>query len=111
MLAALVSGPNLATLLGVSLGFVYSIVNLSTYPLIGNYALAGLISGNFRNQKRLGVISGFIISNFIYVIFINNSGYITILMREGMIAGFIFLLTPKKVDTYFGLFKEGQAKK
>ncbi|WP_027339863.1 stage II sporulation protein E [Halonatronum saccharophilum] len=97
MLAAFVSGPNLATLLGVSLGFIYSIVNLSPYPLIGNYALAGLISGNFKNQKKLGVISGFIISNLIYVIFINNSDYITVLMREGMLAGLVFLLTPKKL--------------
>ncbi|MCK8827505.1 stage II sporulation protein E [Natroniella acetigena] len=101
MLTALIAGVKVATVIGVLIGFVYSISYLELAPLIGNYALAGLVAGNFQKQNKLGVISGFLLSSIIYTLFITEVGYIIALTQEGLIAGFILLITPKSLVTSF----------
>nr|WP_282580156.1 stage II sporulation protein E [Natroniella sulfidigena] len=113
MLTALIAGVKLATVVGVVIGFIYSISNLELAPLIGNYALAGLIAGSFEKQNKLGVISGYVLSSIIYTLFINETGYILALVQEGLIAGFILLITPKAIISSFEelVSKEKRGKK
>ncbi|WP_408955204.1 stage II sporulation protein E [Natroniella sp. ANB-PHB2] len=113
MLTALIAGFKLATVIGVLIGFIYSISYLELAPLVGNYALAGLIAGNFQKQNKLGVISGFLLSSIIYTLFITEVGYIIALTQEGLIAGFILLVTPKSIIVSFEelINKQKRAKK
>lgn len=106
MVVALTAGVSLATMSGVLLGFLYSISHLGYDPLIGIYALGGFIAGNFKKQKKLGVVIGFILSNLIYIIFITKSDYIPGIVFESIIAGILLLITPKKVLPSFNILSD-----
>jgi stage II sporulation protein E len=97
MVIALTAGTSLATIVGVLLGFFYSISHLDSTPLIGSYALAALIAGSFKKQKKLGIILGFILSNIIYLIFINEAISIMVLLKEVLIASGLLLVTPNSL--------------
>ena len=104
MLVALTGGVTTATSTGVLTGIFYSFSHLEMMPLVGNYALAGLIAGNFKKQNKLGVSLGFIVSNLIYVIFLIEPGYIIALVKESLLASLFLFITPKSVIYYFDIF-------
>ena len=101
MILALNGGVAIATIAGVLTGILYSLCHLELMPLVGNYALAGLISANFNKQDKIGVSLGFIASNLIYIIFLNEPGYIISLVKESIIASGLLFITPKTVVNYF----------
>ncbi|MBM7557174.1 stage II sporulation protein E [Halanaerobacter jeridensis] len=105
MLVALTGGVTTATSAGVLTGIFYSFSHLEMMPLVGNYALAGLLAGSFKKQNKLGVSLGFIISNLIYVIFLIEPGYIIALVKESVLASLFLLLTPKNMISYFDIFE------
>jgi stage II sporulation protein E len=104
MLLALNGGAHVATSAGVLTGILYSFSHLEVMPLVGNYALAGLIAGNFKKQGKLGVSLGFVVSNLIYIIFLTDPGYIIALVKEGLMASLLLFITPKSLVAYFDLF-------
>ena len=106
MVVALTGGVTAATSAGVLMGVFYSFSHLNVMPLVGNYALAGLIAGNFKKQKKLGVCLGFIISNLIYVIFLIEPGYIIALVKESILAALFLIITPQNLISYFDIFDE-----
>ena len=106
MVVALTGGVTAATSAGVLTGIFYSFSHLNVMPLVGNYALAGLIAGNFKKQNKLGVSLGFIVSNLIYVIFLIEPGYIIALVKESILASLFLFLTPQNVISYFDIFDE-----
>ena len=106
MVVALTGGVTAATSAGVLTGIFYSFSHLNVMPLVGNYALAGLIAGNFKKQNKLGVSLGFLVSNLIYVIFLIEPGYIIALVKESLLASLFLFLTPKNMISYFDIFDE-----
>ncbi|MFO7819039.1 MAG: stage II sporulation protein E [Halanaerobacter sp.] len=106
MLVALTGGVTTATSVGVLTGILYSFSHLELMPLVGNYALAGLIAGNFKKQNKLGVSLGFIVSNLIYVIFLVEPGSIIALLKESLIASIFLFITPQNIIAYFDIFEE-----
>ncbi|GAB6099793.1 stage II sporulation protein E [Halanaerocella petrolearia] len=97
MLFALAIGPTAATILGVITGFIYNITHLDSVALAGNYALAGLIAGNFQKQDKLGVGLGFVLSNLLYATFITIPDYVAPLIQESVIAAIILIATPRRM--------------
>ena len=104
MLAALLGGMKGATSVGILTGIFYSFSHLNRMPLVGAYALAGLIAGNFKKQNKLGVSLGFMVSNLIYVIFLVEPGSIIALLKESVLAVLFLFITPQNFISYFDIF-------
>ncbi|MGM0501307.1 MAG: stage II sporulation protein E [Bacillota bacterium] len=104
MLLALTGGSTVASITGVLTGVFYSLSHLELMPLVGNYALAGVIAGSFSKQGKIGVGLGFVASTLIYIIFLSEPGYIIALVKESLIAASLLLLTPESIISYFSLF-------
>ncbi|GAB6139001.1 stage II sporulation protein E [Halanaerobaculum tunisiense] len=108
VITALATKPTIAAAVGVVAGFMYNITHLNALSVAGNYALAGLIAGNFAEQNKLGVTFGFIVSNLLYITFISIPGQVVSLLQEAVIASLILFITPQQVITAVNRLCTGQ---
>jgi len=107
MLVAINGGGTVATVVGVVIGLFYSISNLYVIEVTGLYALAGLISGNFKREGKLGVIIGFSLTILLYTIFLIELNSINAVIGEALLAGGILVLLPDKIIESLGRWIPG----
>ncbi|ADL11659.1 stage II sporulation protein E [Acetohalobium arabaticum] len=101
MLIAINSGGAIAAVVGMVIGLFYGISNSYTVEVTGLYALAGLVSGHFKKEDKLGVIVGFILSVLLYTIFLVEVGNINAIVSEALLAGGIIAIIPKAIINLF----------
>lgn len=101
MLIAINSGGAIAAVVGMVIGLFYGISNSYTVEVTGLYALAGLVSGHFKKEDKLGVIVGFVLSVLLYTIFLVEVGNINAIVSEALLAGGIIAIIPRAIINLF----------
>jgi stage II sporulation protein E len=96
MLLAFIGGGNMGAAVGVAVGVVSSLSEVSVFAGIGFYAFAGLLAGLFRNFGKWGVGIGFLAGNLILTLYLGQSAEIFFSLIETVMAMFIIFIIPKK---------------
>lgn len=96
MLLAFIGGGSMGAAVGVAVGVVSSLSEVSIFAGIGFYAFAGLLAGLFRNFGKWGVGIGFIAGNLILTLYIGQSAEIIYSLIETVIAVILLLIIPKR---------------
>ncbi|MGM0471485.1 MAG: stage II sporulation protein E [Bacillota bacterium] len=97
MIVALKRGSSVATVVGVVLGLFYGISGSYIMEVTGLYALAGLVSGHFKSEGKLGVVTGFTLTVLLYTIFLIEVNNINSIIAEALLAGAILTLIPQQM--------------
>lgn len=96
MLIAMTGGGIVATIVGLVVGLFYSMSNPYIIEVTGLYALAGLISGNFKEEGKPGVIVGFSLTALLYTVFLIDINNINSIIGETLLAGGVLILIPER---------------
>lgn len=121
MLVAINGGGVIAAIVGMVVGLFYSMSNLYIIEVTGLYALAGLISGNFKKEGKPGVIIGFSLAALLYSVFLIEINSINSIIGEALVAGGILTLIPERfiyllknwipgLEIYFGEQEQKETK-
>ncbi|MBM7623871.1 stage II sporulation protein E [Sporohalobacter salinus] len=97
MLIAINGGGTIASVVGMVIGLFYGISTSYTVEVTGLYALAGLVSGHFKKEDKLGVIVGFILTVLLYTIFLIRVANINAIISEALLAGGVLAVTPRGI--------------
>ncbi len=97
LIFALVAGPTTGAMTGIVMGASYNLTHLTAWPLVGNYAVSGLIAGKLKKLRKLGVAIGFILGSVVYVVFVSQAQHLLVVLQEGIAAGVFLLFTPQAV--------------
>lgn len=96
MLLAFIGGGSMGAAVGVAVGVVSSLSEVSVFEGIGFYAFAGLLAGLFRNFGKWGVGIGFIAGNLILTLYLRQSTDIVFSLFETAMAVVLLFIIPKK---------------
>lgn len=94
LLFALVGGGMLGATVGVVIGMILSLSNQQAMWEISLLAFTGLLSGLFREGKKLGVAVGFFIGTSILALYAGMNTLWWTTIQESALAVLLFLLTP-----------------
>jgi len=91
-------GAFIGSAIGITLGVVSYISQPEMPFILSIYGLAGLLSGVFREQGRIGSILGFVLGNGIISFYINGYGISFISLRELIVSTSLFMLLYKPIN-------------
>ena len=77
--------------------------------ILSIYGLAGLLTGVFKDQGKIGSILGFVLGNGIISFYINGYGVSFINLRELILSILVFALLYKPMDKLLSSFIEDLA--
>lgn len=93
-------GITMGTVVGVSIGLISSMSQVDMPYIISIYAIAGLLSGIFKDIGRIGIIVGFVLGNVIMAFYINGFSEQIIGFKEMIIASIIFFLLSNHISKF-----------
>ena len=82
--------------LGTVLGFMASISNPEMIYSVGAYSVAALVCSMCKRMGKFGIVTGFILTNALFVLYVNGSQTVLIHPAEICIAGSVFALIPAR---------------
>lgn len=91
-------GAFIGSTVGITLGIISYISQPQMPFILSIYGLAGLLSGVFREQGKLGSILGFVLGNGIMSFYINGYGVSFINLKELILSLLLFTLLYKPMD-------------
>jgi stage II sporulation protein E len=107
---AYTGGVAVGTTVGVVTGLIVSLASVSSLYQMSLLAFSGLLGGLLKDNKKIGVAIGLIISTLLIGLSGLNSQSLTIAIYESLVAIFIFIFTPrplfKKISRYVPGTKE-----
>ncbi|MFS8578535.1 MAG: stage II sporulation protein E [Novibacillus thermophilus] len=107
LLFALVGGGMLGTTVGVVTGMILSLSNQQAVLEISLLAFSGLLAGLFREGKKWGVATGFLIGTSILALYTSPSVGLWTSLQESLAAVLLLLLTPAALTTALARFVPG----
>lgn len=93
-------GITMGTVIGVSIGLISSMSKVDMPYIISIYAIAGLLSGVFKDIGRIGTIIGFALGNIIMSFYINGFAQQIIGIKEMIVASIIFFLLSNHISEF-----------
>ncbi|MBS4537580.1 stage II sporulation protein E [Clostridium sp. D2Q-11] len=93
-------GITMGTVIGVNIGLISSMSQVDMPYIISIYAIAGLLSGVFKDIGRIGIIIGFALGNVIMSFYINGLSQEIIGFKEMILASIIFLLLSNYISKF-----------
>ncbi|SEG12757.1 stage II sporulation protein E [Caloramator fervidus] len=97
LIAAQLRGSQVASTIGLLLGFVLSFSgNTSTYVL-GVYGFSGLIAGAFKDMGKIVVSAAYIISSIVVMIYSGKIEFLVPFILNVSLASVIFILVPRSL--------------
>ena len=94
---------------GITLGIISYISQPQMPFILSIYGLAGLLTGVFKDQGKIGSILGFVLGNGIISFYINGYGVSFINLRELILSILVFALLYKPMDKLLSSFIEDLA--
>lgn len=85
---------NVCCVFGTVLGFMASLSNPEMIYSVGAYSVAALVCGMCKPMGKIGIITGFILTNALFVYYVNGSQSVLIHPLEICIAVGLFVLVP-----------------
>lgn len=82
---------------GLSMGLVFSMIELQNGMQIAVFAVAGILAGLFNRFGKIGVILGFILGNSLLIYLSNGDTLRIVYFREIFIAAIGLILVPNKI--------------
>lgn len=90
-------GPSIGTAVGITIGVITSMSQISLPFVISIYGFAGLLSGLFKEVGKFGSCLGFLLGNIIMSFYIDGSIETILKNREIILAIGVFLLVTRLV--------------
>lgn len=97
LLFAYSKGPSIGTAVGITIGVITSMSQISLPFVISIYGFAGLLSGLFKEVGKIGSCLGFLLGNIIMSFYIDGSIETILKNKEIMISIGIFFIVTKLV--------------
>lgn len=97
MSIAFAGGAGIGAIGGVVMAAMSGIASFISPSLIGAYGLSGMLGGTFREFRRIGTATGFILGNMIVAFFTAQLDAGMLILGENIIAFLLFLAIPKKM--------------
>lgn len=110
LLISVSSGFGLSAAAGATLGLVCSITSVLPAQVICTYTLSALAAGMLRRYGKVGVSSGFLLTNAVVMIYLNSSSVTIIHFIYILIATLILFLMPQSLILRFGEFVKSPTK-
>ncbi|WIV13051.1 stage II sporulation protein E [Proteiniborus sp. MB09-C3] len=88
-------GPSIGTAVGITIGVITSMSQISLPFVISIYGFAGLLSGLFKEVGKIGSCLGFLLGNIIMSFYIDGSTQTILKNKEILLSIVIFLLVIK----------------
>ncbi|MBS4534692.1 stage II sporulation protein E [Clostridium sp. D2Q-14] len=93
-------GVTMGTVIGVNIGLISSMSQVDMPYIISIYAIAGLLSGVFKDIGKIGTIIGFTLGNIIMSFYINGFAEQLVGFKEMILASIIFLLLSNYISEF-----------
>ncbi|NMA95240.1 MAG: stage II sporulation protein E [Clostridiales bacterium] len=104
LLSSYVGGASIGATTGILIGLILSLTGTSDMVFVGCLGICGLISGIFQELGRTMMAISFIMANAVTTFYINQSTYIIISLKDIIVSGLVFILTPKFAIEYIRQF-------
>lgn len=95
LIFAFTAGATVGSTVGVVTGLIFGLADINSFPEMSLLAFSGLLGGLLKEGKKAGTIFGLIIATLLLGLYSNQSGSVMTSIYETLLAGFIFILTPK----------------
>lgn len=104
---ALVGGAPLGASVGVIMGLILSLANISAIVQMSLLALSGLLAGMLREGRKIGVAVGLLLGSSILTVYLDGTSDVITSTWESGIAILCFLLTPKSLFSAIAKYVPG----